>query len=328
MQPNGEWSDAGMYSWSEYFLCQGKTLNLKENGLTTVELKKEQLIFFPLQVLFRVPGQIRMLNSSDEERIRTGLTINWFIKDKNGSLLTEKLPPRAEDWKPEITTPKYEEPWLDQMVQLAKHLRLQNMTRDQIMDKVITTKLQNTVFLENEGMCSLDQVRPEHLNEVFSKLVLTAENRNKLEGPLLSEDVKTGFEIFHAIVYCPSTEVIKLFRFIDQLISSETSRTIIRSMVSLFQSGVLRDKTSFTLARKFYLVLATILQLEYGNVLLATSTKSQLQTVIDNDWPFLTNYTDLVKKCLKDFDCDIIRNIIKKQGFSNLFKDHHKSYYY
>ena len=85
-------------------------------------------------------------------------------------------------------------------------------------------------------------------------------------------------------------------------------------MVNLFQSGVLQDRTSFTQAKEFYLVLASTLQLQYGNVLLATSTKSQLQTVIDNDWPFFTNYTHLVKKCLKDTDCDSIQDIIQKLG--------------
>ena len=157
-------------------------------------------------------------------------------------------------------------------------------------------------------MCSLNQVKPKHLDEVFSKFVLS-----EMEGPTTAEDIATGFEIFHAIVYCPSS-VFKLFSFIDQLLSSETSRTIIRSMVNLFQSGVLQDRTIFTQAREFYFVLASTLQLQYGNVLLATSTKSQLQTVIDNDWPFFTNYTHLVKMCLKDSDCDGTRNIIQQLG--------------
>ena len=56
------------------------------------------------------------------------------------------------------------------------------------------------------------------------------------------------------------------------------------------------------------------LNLQYGNILLATSTNSQLQSVIDNDWPFFTNQTDLVKTCLTDSDCDSIHDIIQKLG--------------
>ena len=65
---------------------------------------------------------------------------------------------------------------------------------------------------------------------------------------------------------------------------------------------------------EFYEILATTLNLEYGNILLATSTKSQLQAVIDNDWPFFTNNTDLVKICLLDSDCGVIQDIIQDLG--------------
>ena len=85
-------------------------------------------------------------------------------------------------------------------------------------------------------------------------------------------------------------------------------------MVNLFHSGAMQDMTSFTLAREFYFVLASTLQLQYGNVLLATSTKSQLQNVINNAWPFFTNYTELVKTCLKDSECDNTQDVLQKQG--------------
>ena len=125
------------------------------------------------------------------------------------------------------------------------------------------------------------------------------------------------FELFHAIVYCPSN-VFQLYRFTDHLLSTESSRTIIQSLVNLFQSGVLKDRTSFTAAKEFYLALASTLQLQYGNVLLAMSTKSQLQTVIDNEWPFFTDYTQLVKECLADSRCNNISEFPRKQGDSIL----------
>ena len=72
-----------------------------------------------------------------------------------------------------------------------------------------------------------------------------------------------------------------------------------------------------SLMNEFYELLATILNLQYGNILLATSTKAQLQTVIDNDWPFFIN-TSLVKTCLFNNDCVNLQSILEKLG--NLFR--------
>ena len=68
----------------------------------------------------------------------------------------------------------------------------------------------------------------------------------------------------------------------------------------------------------FFHVLAKTLDLQYGNILLATSSKPQLQAVIDNDWPFFTNNTDLVKDCLSDSECESIQNIIRDQGLASI----------
>ena len=150
----------------------------------------------------------------------------------------------------------------------------------------------------------------------FSQLI-SYENTNekRTDEPPSEEDIKTGYEIFHAVVFCPPTMVFKLLRFLDQLLSSETSRTVIQTFVNLFQSGTITDdETSFTLAKQFYKVLAKTFQLQYGNVLLATSTRSQLMAVLDNDWPFFTNNTDRVKTCLFDSDCEGLQGIVQKIG--------------
>ena len=73
----------------------------------------------------------------------SGFTLNWFLEDINGSRLTEKLAARQEDWKQEITTPKYEQPLFAQMVQFARQLRLQNMTKKEILKEVIREKVKH-----------------------------------------------------------------------------------------------------------------------------------------------------------------------------------------
>ena len=315
MNPAGQWFD--YESLDEiYFLCQGETVTLTESGLGSVQFKKEQLKFFPFHVLFKSRAiDHRILNSStdeEEERRMTGFTLNWFLEDDNGTQLMEKLPARQEDWV--HSTPRYKQPLLTQMVQLARHLRVKHdMTKEQILDKVIRGKMLNIRILKESRMCSMeDQISSDFLDEAFPKLVSFV-NEKDLEESATDEDVMIGFEIFHAIVYCPSMD-IKLFLFVDQLLSNESSRTIIQTAVNLFRSGVLKDLTGFTEAKQFYQVLVSTLDLQYGNVLLATSTKSQLQAVINNDWPFFTNQTDLVKTCLLDSDCDSLQDIFQKLG--------------
>ena len=211
----------------------------------------------------------------------SGFTLNWFVKNKNGSRLTEKLPPKQEDWKQEVPTPKYELPSLFEMVQLARQLRLQNVTKEVVLEEVIHNKWQEINTFEEDLMCSMGQIHPQKQKEAFAKLVPNVD-MNKTEGPPSEEDIKTGYELFHAVVYCP-TIVFKLFRFVDQLVSSETSRTIMQTFVHLFQPGQMNDMESFTLAKQFYSVFAKTLHLQHGNVLVGTSTTSQLQAYL----PFL-----------------------------------------
>ena len=148
--------------------------------------------------------------------------------------------------------------------------------------------------------------------EAFSKLVSNA-NTHKADGPSSEEDIETGYKLFQVVVFCP-TMSIKLFRFVKQLVSNESSRTIIQTLVSLFQSGAITDEASFTLAKQFYNVLASTLNLQYGNVLLATSSNSQIKAVIRNDWPFFANNTDLIEKCLQEYNCFGIQDILPILG--------------
>ena len=100
------------------------------------------------------------------------------------------------------------------------------------------------------------------------------------------------------------------------MISTESLRTIIQTLVNTFRSGNLTDKTSFALAKDFYFVLASTFDLQYGNLLLAASTRSQLQEELDNDWPFFTNNTQLVRNCSKDSDCEGTQDILNRLGNS------------
>ena len=287
---------------------------LTENG--SVEFGKEQLTFLPFHVLFKghTDDQPTLNPSSGEESRTPGFTLHWFLKDINGTQVTEKLPARQEDWKIETPTPAYKQPLLDDMVQLAKELRLQNMTKKEILTQVIRRKLHTKMVADTDGdVCFMEQAKVEGQKRVSSN-ILAMVNTSKTPGEPKVEDIETGYDLYHAVVFCPPTTALKTYKMIDQLLSVETSRTIIQATVNLFHFGAITDESIFTMVGQFFYVLADTLDLQYGSILLATSTTAQLKAVIKKDWPFFTNYTDLVKQCLQESNCDSIQNIYRNIG--------------
>ena len=98
----------------------------------------------------------------------------------NGTKITKKLPARHEDWRQEkqVVTPAYKEPFLHEMVQLARELRLQNMAKEDILKEVIRQKSQMTVIPEVDDKCLMEQVGFFEYEDVFSTLVFNA-NKNQ-----------------------------------------------------------------------------------------------------------------------------------------------------
>ena len=116
------------------------------------------------------------------------------------------------------------------------------------------------------------------------------------------------------LVFCTPKIVSKTHMMIDKLLTEVTSRTLIQTIVNLFQHGSIADRLTFSLARQFYEVLANTLDLQYRNILLATLTNAKMQAVILNNWPFFSNYTDLVKECLENSSCDVFQDIYENIG--------------
>ena len=160
-------------------------------------------------------------------------------------------------------------------------------------------------------MCLMGQVRTNEQKRVFSK-VLSNINTTKTAGEPSVEDLETGYELFHAVVFCQPM-VLQICTMINQLLSVETTRTIIQTIVNLSQPGTITDEITFTLATQFYQVLADTLDLQYGNILLATSTTAQMQAV-RNRLPYFVNYTELVQKCFVESKCNAAQNIYQNLG--------------
>ena len=316
MDYDGEWFDPPN-TLGKYFLCKETTTAVAwtlqtENNLARIELGKEQMFLFPFHVLFKSPAKTSLNTSSEEGRRTSGFTLNWFLMNRNGTQSSERLPAREEDWRQEVPTPRYKDPMLQDMMEIAKELRLQNMTKEEILTMIIKQK----GMPSDDEECPMEQVKPGRFRNAIFSNVFHDTDKIKTEGHITDVDFKSGYELFHAVEFCPPVVLFKLYNFIDQLLSNETSRTIIQTIVNLFQSGAITDKTSLTLAKQFYNVLASTLDLQYGNILLATSKNAQLHAMKRDDWPFFAENTDLVEKCLAESECGSFREILKDLGKS------------
>ena len=308
MAGTGKWRDDVCSTRNSDFLCEGEVQITREASLTRLVMTKNQLKFLPLMITFKRNATI----STEARERKSGFTINWSLESSNGSQLTEKLPARAKDWKKEIPTPKYLEPSLATAVQMAQHLRQENLTNEELLEEVIHKKVDNIDIFENPRTCYLGLVRPAKQTMIFSKL--DSQEIIPEDGIPSEDDIRLGFTLFHTLRYCPGVKATKLFRFLNQLITNESARTIIHTVVNLFHSGFKTDEISFILAKEFYSTLAATLNLQYGNILMATHTKSQLQTVLSNDLPYFTNKTGLVENCLQKSRCDGVQEIIQTLG--------------
>ena len=126
---------------------------------------------------------------------------------------------------------------------------------------------------EDDYKCSMKQLKSAYRYGVFSKVFANASTITS-RVHITDVDIETGYELFHAVLFCPPSKVFKLYTFIDKLLSKETSRTIIQTVVHLFQSDDVPDETILNLAENFYKIMVSTLDLQYSSIMLAMSTKS------------------------------------------------------
>lgn len=297
---------AGWIGWysdcsqRQAFLCQPDIEVTKVGGSTTLAMKKSSLKFFPLYVTLKSAASSQRLTNSlnKEQMVMPGFVIDWYIEDTNGKRLTERLPARQEDWKQEVPTPRYAESLLlSKAVQLARQFRIQNISKNMILDRAVSIKLENINAFGISGICTQEEVISNDLDDIFSKLGLNENMNNTSERHPSDGDMRTGSELFHAIVYCPAIP-IKLFRFIDHLITNESSRTLIKTIVNLGQQGAIADPISGILVKQFVTEMDNSLALQYGNVLLATSNNPSLESLAMNELLLIGNSSQDVSKQL------------------------------
>ena len=119
--------------------------------------------------------------------------------------------------------------------------------------------------------------------------------------------------IYSAIVFCPESNM-KLYQFLHSLLSTQSPRTIIQATVNTIQSGDIKDNLNRNALNQFYLALDKIFWFQYGKILLALTSSSEIEHMISKDLPYLTNFTQDIKHCLSSADCQGVMEVVQSLG--------------
>ena len=121
---------------------------------------------------------------------------------------------------------------------------------------------------------------------------------NQTSEIITDDSMKKGLAIYAVTVFCSNTQK-QLFVFFSDLVSRETPASIILATVNTIKSSYRRDYSDKLLLNMFY----ETLNLNYGKILLATSSMEYIKTMKDYDFPFFTNNTTMIDDCLRGGQC-------------------------
>ena len=154
------------------------------------------------------------------------------------------------------------------------------------------------------------------LSEMFDKLI-NNETDNIVPN---EEDMKKGLRMYFATVFCSNTPK-QLYKFFSNLVSTQTPKTLLLALVNTIISGNVREFSEKEQLNKFYNTIDEIFKLEYGNILLASSSKDDLKKIFDNEWPFFENHTEMVKECFLGGSCQYVQDLVRTSATTGEHKN-------
>ena len=304
MMDEGEWDSLRCHtSYKLPYLCKAVQTTLA--GITSLRLEftRDNLTFSSFQLVYRYETPSPQLLDSWLDARMTGFELNWFIESQNGSRITETLPKVDGKWRNKVSTPEHQELWLTKTSQLARHYRLQGLSREEIVQRIVRKKMMVTDFVhKSDHICMGGQVKTNHYKTLFEEVLIEVDD----EGPITNqEDLQNGFATFVAIVFCPDVvEELKLYKFVDDLLTSQSPGTIMRATINTIEAATLKEDLSSKF-NEFFKILNQVLELRYGMILLASSSPSSVRKMLasdsESDRPYFPKGNKYVEQCRDGF---------------------------
>ena len=163
------------------------------------------------------------------------------------------------------------------------------------------------------------------LDTAFTKRVLESVERelkiDETKGKKEFEPDKylqEALEIFSLIFYCPPqhlVEAIKLGIFYENLIENESPRTLVMATMNNISPNNSNKFENKDLLYKIFTELDKEYNFQLGPALIAISSECQLDEMAKLELPFLSNYKDLINKCIGEGqDCSQLDALVQSSG--------------
>ena len=304
------------------FLCQffRRTLNTGKKNMT-FQFTPENVTSVRVSVSYKYRVNNEQTTKWENTKT-TGFRLKWFVQNNNG---TGQICENCTEWKPKKVGPKYvlKKYWLTKMARLSKQL---NGSLEDNVRKVLKAKLSSKRFLMNfDVWCFNGQIKDIYIGKLFDE-ILEEQNYNETEEEqnnneteqddldpeeINHTDLKTGFMMFSAIIFCPSTILdLKLFKFLDELISNQSPRTLIQGIVNTLGSEDL-DRRSSAKLNHFFQALDDIMDFKLGKILLGSSSPAKLQSMLYSGLPYITKYRDEIEMSLNSTNGSNMQSILE-----------------
>ena len=307
----------GLYNqYDEYqlkgYICQNGAKSITSS--MSLVLSKGQLNFTRFRVRYTHKALEQEQIDSWERKRMTGFKLNWFITGSDGARLSAESNENENDnfWAPALASlpPQHSpDPMLVRAIHLARQARIENSTNEIVQSTIKEKASKGLVYCES-GRSNSDFI-------IMKK--------DFLVGPIdHEEDILNGFKLYFAVLLCMPNSTSYAYAFFDRLISGESKRTLLQATVNTIQTGDLWKKEATDLdniqlkdkekVSMFYQALDKIFDLQFGKILLAVSSKEELQFMLDKDWPFFGNLTSQLGLCLNGTSCTQITQVIQNLG--------------
>ena len=132
------------------------------------------------------------------------------------------------------------------------------------------------------------------------------------KGAIGEEDVETGLRIYSLLIFCNQ---MKLDIFLNQLITTETKHTVIKTVINTIESGSIKNIVTEKMVSEFYLVMKNMFHLQYEDILLATASlmpATSARALLD--LPYFFPYHEELEKCGNGTSCPKISQAINSLG--------------
>ena len=202
------------------------------------------------------------------------------------------------------------------MINLAAKARADNMTEEEIIRKTIEAKydmgLRETEMIDYDS-CINGQIVVTRGQNPFKEIQLGLPSSATYDGNITAEDHVTGFKIYSILAFC-NPETLKLGKFLNDIVSKENLRTIIKAVVNTIDLEKVKEAGNRNLLFGFYQYLEKTFNLQFGKILISVSSPSELMTMLMKKLPYITQFSNEIEACFTNRDCKSLQKLVNSLG--------------